>query len=149
VLHSKPPSGVFRMHQPLRARPLHDPPRVLVAEDDPDMRALIVEALAKEGYAPEEAKDGGRLLVNLTAQHQHGDTDLDLLVSDIRMPVVSGLDIVEAIRRVQWTIPVILMTAFGDAETRRRAESLGAVLLDKPFALEELVATVRRLMPRA
>jgi CheY-like chemotaxis protein len=119
----------------------------LVAEDDAEMRELIVQTLRKDGYAPQEARDGGRLLVNLTAQFQEGDVDLDLLISDIRMPVCTGLDILEAIRRARWTLPVILMTAFGDDETRRRAEKAGAVLLDKPFSLDVLRATVAKLMP--
>lgn len=127
---------------------MNTPPRVLVADDDPEMRALIVEELRKDGYAPQEARDGGRLLVNLTTQAHDGDVDLDLLISDVRMPVCTGLDILEAIRRAHWTIPVILMTAFGDHDTRRRAESLGATLIDKPFPLADLMSTVTRLMPR-
>jgi CheY-like chemotaxis protein len=54
------------------------------------------------------------------------------------MPICSGLAIVEVLRKAHWPVPVILMTAFGDEETKTHAAELGAVLLHKPFAIADL-----------
>jgi len=121
--------------------------RVLVAEDDPEMRRLVVEALRKDGHEVQEAADGGRLLVRI-AEAFDRDPSLaliDVIVSDVRMPVCSGLDLLEQLVQARWRVPFILMTAFGDDETRRRAEGLGAVLFDKPLSLEALRTAVLRL----
>lgn len=124
-------------------------PRVVVAEDDDEMRRLVVEALEKDGYDVEEARDGGRLLVRAAAYYTHRAkvADVDLIVSDIRMPICSGLQILEGLREAHWHVPVILMTAFGDDATRARAEKLGAVLFDKPFDMDDLRTAVRSLAP--
>jgi DNA-binding response OmpR family regulator len=134
----------------LTAPPIHTPPRVLVAEDDPDMRHLVVEAMRKDGYIVAEAPDGGRMLVTLAREFdpRTGAQPTDLVVSDIRMPVCNGLQILEQLRAARWRIPVVLMTAFGDASTRERARSLGAVLFDKPFDLDDLRTAVAALLRR-
>lgn len=130
-----------------RARPLHAPPRVLVAEDDREMRRLVVEALRNDGYDVHEAADGGRLLVLVTAQYHHASAEVDLIISDVRMPICTGLQILKGLRDAHWTVPVILMTAFGDESTRARAEALGAILFDKPFAMDDLRTAVLNLVP--
>jgi DNA-binding response OmpR family regulator len=134
---SHPPSG-HRAH-------------VAVAEDDAEMRRLVAEALRRDGHDVVELADGGRLLVRLGAQYRaHGPAAaLDLVVTDIRMPVVTGLAIVRSLREAHNDVPVVLMTAFGDERTREEARSLGAVLLDKPFKLDELRRTVAGLLARA
>jgi DNA-binding response OmpR family regulator len=126
----------------------HVPPRILVAEDDEAMRRVVVETLQRQGYDVLQVPDGGRLLVTLAREYMHDDgADLvDLLVSDVRMPVCTGLQILEQLRAVHCMIPAILITAFGDEETRRRARSLGAVLLDKPFQMTELQTAVANLL---
>jgi DNA-binding response OmpR family regulator len=130
---------------------VRSPPRVLVAEDDDEMRRLVVEALAKDGYEVEEARDGGRLLVRAAGRYADRAKlgELDLIVSDIRMPICSGLQILQSLRESHWRIPVILMTAFGDDATRARAEKLGAILFDKPFDMDDLRTAVRALVPIA
>lgn len=120
--------------------------RVLLAEDDPDMRRLVVEALHKDGHEVLEANDGGRLLVRLAEAFDRDPTlaSVDVIVSDVRMPVCSGLELMERLFEARWRVPVILMTAFGDDETRRRAQLVGAVLFEKPLVLDELRAAVLR-----
>ncbi len=130
-------------------RPVHDPPRILVAEDDPNMLQLLVEALREDGNEVFEARDGGRLLVQLTHGAGCDYEHVDLIISDIRMPISSGLQIVEALRAAHCAVPIVLMTAFGDEQTRTHAESLGAVLFDKPFALDDLRTAVVNLLARA
>ena len=122
--------------------------RVLVAEDDPDMRKLVVEALEKDGHDVKEAADGGELLAHITREdgREASFASVDVVVSDIRMPGYSGLEMFERLFDARWRIPVILMTAFGDRDTRRRAERVGAVLFDKPLVLEELRVAVKRLV---
>jgi two-component system cell cycle response regulator CpdR len=125
------------------------PFRILVAEDDAEMRRLVTDALRDDGYEVIELADGGRLLVDIAARlkaEPRGD-DIDLIVSDIRMPVCTGLQILEALRQAHWRTPVILMTAFGDEATRKQAESLRAVLFDKPFDLDDLRTAVANMLP--
>jgi DNA-binding response OmpR family regulator len=120
---------------------------VLVAEDDPDMLAMLSEILAVEGYEVHGAADGGRLLVELTRGSECGYADgLDLLVSDIRMPVCSGIQIVEGLRAVHCLVPVIFITGLADAQTQLKADRLGAVLLGKPFSSEALRNAATRLL---
>ncbi|MGA7119856.1 MAG: response regulator [Polyangiaceae bacterium] len=126
-------------------------PRVLVAEDDNEMRRVVVETLQKDGYAVSEVPDGGRLLVTMAREYMHEDGAelVDLLVTDIRMPICSGMQILEQLRAVHCRLPIVLMTAFGDEATRRRARTLEAVLLDKPFQIEDLRAVVARQLGRS
>jgi two-component system cell cycle response regulator CpdR len=122
--------------------------RIALAEDDADMRAMVADALRRDGHHVIELATGADLLVCIARLYRQRDPDapLDLLVSDIRMPVVTGMEILRGIRDAHLVIPVILMTAFGDAATRREAESLDAVLLEKPLSLSDLRGEVRRLL---
>ena len=123
-------------------------PRVLLAEDDEELRRLLREALQAGGYDVIEAVDGGRLLVRLGQEYRSGrpEESFDVMVSDVRMPICTGLQILESLRLARSHIPVILITAFGDDTTRAKAERLGAVLVDKPFDVDELVRAVGRLV---
>jgi DNA-binding response OmpR family regulator len=135
----------------LTAAPLHQPPRVLVAEDDDDMRRIVSEALRKDGYDVIAVSDGGRLLLTLARQliQSDGKAVVDLLVSDMRLPIRSGMRVLEELRAARWRVPVILMTAFGDESMREHARELGAVLFDKPFDLDDLRTAVATLLRRA
>ena len=130
------------------AGPRPNPARVVVAEDDADMRTLVAEALRLDGHRVIELSDGAELLIRIARQYRQLEPaePLDLIVSDIRMPVVTGLEILRGLRDAHCRTPVLLMTAFGDAVTRREAESLGAVMLDKPLRLADLREEVRRLL---
>ena len=135
-----PPPLVPRSPRPPRGVFMPSSARVLLAEDDSEMRSLIACALRLDGYDVLEAEDGGRLLVAITDAYTDGDgrDAFDLVISDVRMPVASGLAVLESLRKANWQTPVILMTAFGDDATRARAEALGAVLFDKPFDVDDL-----------
>ena len=86
------------------------------------------------------------MLVQLTKGEKYNYNDVDLIISDINMPIVTGIQIVETLRVAHCDVPIILMTGFGDARTRTHAESLGAVLFDKPFGIEDLRAVVSGLL---
>jgi two-component system response regulator (stage 0 sporulation protein F) len=125
-----------------------EPARIAVAEDDGDMRSLVADALRLDGHRVVELSSGAELLIRVARQYRQLDPadPLDLIVSDVRMPVVTGLEILRGLRDAHCVTPVVLMTAFGDPATRREAESLGAVLLDKPLRLAELRQEVRKLL---
>lgn len=122
--------------------------RILLAEDDAEMRTLLSEALRQHGYVVVECAHGGHLLTYLAPLIENeAGTDYDLLISDIRMPGVTGMEVVEGLAALPDCPPVILTTAFGDAETHDHARSLGvARLFDKPFEVADLVAAVREVL---
>jgi CheY-like chemotaxis protein len=117
---------------------------VLLAEDDMEMRLLLSLALQKEGCSVIECKDG----LNLSAQLEpllngKNEVEYDLIVTDIRMPGVSGLEVVQDLTGLPGCPPMVLITAFGDAETHERGRQLGvAAVLDKPFEIEDFISVV-------
>jgi len=112
------------------------------------MRSIVASALRKDGNDVVEVNDGGRLLVWLGRQFTESGSRccVDLVVTDIRMPVCTGLQILESLRAAQWEIPVILMTAFADSETHALARAMDALLLDKPFLLSDLRDAARSVL---
>jgi len=122
--------------------------RVLVAEDDPSLRRLIVTVLQDGGYDVIEAEDGVQLLQHIEqlVSAQCAPSDSFVVVTDVNMPGLSGLDVLAVLRCALARARVVLITAFGDAETRAEARELGAVtVLDKPFDLDALRAVVDRI----
>ena len=124
------------------------PRRILVAEDDHEMADLVVGALRKAGYDTETCHDGLELLRHLKFSESDDLTEFDLVISDIRMPHISGLDVLRAKNYGGEFPPIILITAFGDEWTHGKAQYLGAVdIFDKPFEIADLVSRVRELVP--
>jgi len=121
---------------------------VLLAEDDDAMRAMIASALRRDGYEVLEARNGLELWQLLADQVGDGPVRKPaFVISDIRMPGATGLEVLAALRARNPTTPVVLTTAFGDAETHAEGDRLGAQLvLDKPFDLAALRAVVRLLL---
>lgn len=127
-----------------------EPPRILLAEDDADMRKLVAAMLRKRGYEVIEARDGAQLanFVNSMLMSGTFHPPPDLIVSDICMPGFSGLEVLASLRRLDWRTRVILLTGFGDSEVYDAARRLGVDgLLDKPFDLEVLAQKVEALVP--
>jgi DNA-binding response OmpR family regulator len=122
------------------------PRRIVVAEDDDEMRALVVSALRRDGWEVIEAQDGAHLRLALDPLFRDENAPIDLVVSDIRMPGFSGLEVLQALRRSRRTIPVIMMTGFGDDRVRERVEHLGAFLFDKPFEVDDLRTAIFYLL---
>jgi len=119
-------------------------PRLLVVEDDQEMRDLLMDMLSGEGFLAESAGDGAEALIRLRA-----DTFAAVLL-DKNMPGLSGLDLLPSLRTMCPNTPIILTTAFGDAETQQEAVSKGAhAYLPKPFTTQSLLDAIRRaLEPR-
>lgn len=131
-----------------RPDPERAPLRVLLAEDDPEMRALLSQVLRRAGYEVRETTDGKAALAVLTDRDWFRDRP-DVLITDVRMPGCDGLSVAAAIREMGLNLPVVLMTAFGDDELHAEAERLGVRrVLDKPFELSELLGTLRDLSQR-
>jgi CheY-like chemotaxis protein len=126
------------------------PIRVLLAEDDPEMRRLVAERLRHEGFEVLEAKDGlqlDQLVRTALLRATREGIAVDLVVSDVRMPGRTGLQALADLRRIDGTTPFILITAFGDAELHDEAHRLGATaVFDKPFELDDLCAKVSDLV---
>lgn len=121
--------------------------RVIVAEDDAFMRQLVVAALAREGYEVEEVRSGIGLHDELFSRLTRGETPA-LVISDIQMPVLDGLEVVRRLRAWGAHVPVIIMTAYADDATLASAASAGVdVVLSKPFTMTELCVTAQRLAP--
>ncbi|WP_224369125.1 response regulator [Hyalangium versicolor] len=127
---------------------LEEPLRILLAEDQPQMRSLLRGALRRDGYEVIEAEDGPSLLralvSGLLAEQSRAP---DLIITDVRMPGFTGLEVLARLRSEEWNTPVILITAFGDEALHAEAARLGANrVLDKPFELEDLRGAVRELL---
>jgi CheY-like chemotaxis protein len=131
-------------------RPDEDIAPILLAEDDPTMRELVATVLRADGYGVLEASDGAELLARIEAaiaDPGRRAPPISLLVSDVRMPGMSGLDVLALLRCGHWTTPVILVTAFPEAAVRWEAMQLGATaVLEKPVDIDVLRAAVCRAL---
>jgi two-component system response regulator (stage 0 sporulation protein F) len=120
-----------------------DATTVLVADDDDDMRALVASALRADGYDVLEARDGAELLDRLEQALEQPAARPDIVVTDIMMPRLSGLGVLDALRRAQLHFPVILMTVLADDSINIVAKRLGAIgVLRKPFDVDDLRTAV-------
>jgi DNA-binding response OmpR family regulator len=120
-------------------------PCILLAEDDAAFRTLIAEELRAEGYGVVEARNGGEMLDYIGRSLSEGDCQRpDLIVADVRMPGLSGFDVILGLKVARYEAPVIFITAFGSSELHEHAADLGAVaIFDKPFDIEALLRVVR------
>jgi CheY-like chemotaxis protein len=108
---------------------------ILVVDDDQQLREIITEVLNDEGYTVYEAFDGLRALEHLEIMAP------DLVLSDIRMPRLSGLELAERIQKRRHPIPIVLMSANSNAPPPGTA-----MFLAKPFSLDDLVALVGHIL---
>jgi DNA-binding NtrC family response regulator len=114
---------------------------ILVVEDDAAMRTMLREALEDDGYAVEAAA-GGRAGVERVRQG-----GIDLVVSDVKMPDLDGLDMLREIKAVSPSPHVITITAFGSIDTAIRAVKLGAFdYITKPFDVDQLILSVQKAL---
>jgi len=117
--------------------------KVLIADDDADLRELIAFTLAQAGYLVIKAADGAAAL------RRFEEESADLVVLDINMPALSGFEVCEAIR-ARSRVPVMMLTVRGEEEDLVRALGLGADdYLTKPFSPRTLLARIKALLRRA
>ena len=116
--------------------------RILVTEDDEAVRTFVKRALELDGHAVDVAEDGAEAVETL----KRGDAEYDLLLSDIKMPVMDGIALALVVARDWPEMPILLMTGYADQ--RERAHGLDALVHDvvtKPF----LLADIRRVVAKA
>jgi CheY-like chemotaxis protein len=124
--------------------------RVLLAEDDQDVRYGLARILSIDGYEVHAVASGAELLDALAAWilSEEKEPPADVIVTDVRMPGFNGLNIVEGLRANGWDQPVVVMSAFGDDTMRERIRKMGGVeFLEKPFDPEELEKALEELAP--
>jgi len=119
--------------------------KILVVDDERAVRESLRRALELEGYEIELAEDGREALERLAAESQP-----DVLVLDVLMPGVDGLEVCRRLRRAGSRLPVLMLTARDAVENRVAGLDAGADdYVTKPFALEELLARIRALLRRS
>jgi CheY-like chemotaxis protein len=117
--------------------------RILIAEDDDTLRELLVRALGEDGHVLTESADGATALDALS----ESNGEFDLLLSDVKMPKVDGIELALATGRNHPDIAIMLMTGY--AEQRERAHGLDALVQDvifKPFSIEQIKGAVREAL---
>lgn len=116
--------------------------KILIAEDDEMMLKTIEFRLLKEGYEVISCSDGKEALNKIISENP------DLIISDIMMPFVTGLDIVNKVKiELKLNIPIIILSAVGLEKTVLEAFNLGADdFISKPFSPHELMVRIKRLL---
>lgn len=113
---------------------------MLLAEDDDDLRELIAGRMRRDGFEVLEASSGSEaldLLATITRPQDPADP-IDVLVSDVRMPGCSGIDVARELRARSCSTPVLLITSHPDGAVLAAARELHADVLAKPFRLDRL-----------
>jgi DNA-binding NtrC family response regulator len=118
------------------------PERILVVDDEPNMLRLLKTILMdKTGY--EVATTNNPLEVAKLLQEEH----FDLVVSDLKMPLVDGIDLIDIIKKIDPAKPIIIITAYGTIETAEEAIQKGAYdFITKPFRKETILITIKRAL---
>jgi two-component system response regulator AtoC len=114
--------------------------RILVADDDAAIRALLTDLLKGEGYEVSEARTGAEVLAAVNKP-----TKPDLILMDVRMPEMSGMDVLRRMRDTKVGVGALVMTAYGSSNLAIQSIQLGAYdYITKPFDLDEVLVPVRR-----
>ena len=118
--------------------------RLLIVEDEPKVASFIRRALEEEHYAVDVCPNG------LQGRDLACDVNYDLIILDLMLPTLSGLDVLKGIRAEHITTPILILTARSEVDQRVNGLDAGADdYLTKPFAIEELLARARALLRRA
>jgi DNA-binding NtrC family response regulator len=117
------------------------PRRILVVDDDRDTRQLSVDLLFDSGYNVEAAKDGAAGWKALQ------DTKFDLVITDNKMPLMTGIEMIEKLRDANMPLPVIMATQFPPVdEFHRKPWLIPDATLERPFTNDELLGLVKRIL---
>src|SRR5947207_7892765 len=122
---------------------MSDPAMLLIADDDPGLRESLERTLTREGYRVILASDGTAALERLQAG------GVDLVLTDLKMPGLSGIELLRAVKAIAADVDVILLTAFGTVEEAVKAMKEGAYdFLTKPFQRAQLLRLIRQALER-
>jgi DNA-binding NtrC family response regulator len=115
--------------------------KILIIEDDEEMRSLLKDFVEEEGYEAESVNNGSEAFRKLAKD------SFDIIISDIRMPGLTGLDILPGIKKLQPEASIIVITAFGSEEVNRKAYERGAAAyLEKPIHLHHLRTLMNQMV---
>jgi len=119
-----------------------EPRRIVVADDDPNLRHLLVDTLQTIGYHVQEAKDGAEVLELL------GRDKIDLVISDISMPTIDGFELARRMRSQYPQVRILLITgvATRESQARAKAEKLCDGYLAKPFRIDRIETMIESVM---
>ncbi len=119
--------------------------RILVIDDESSMREFMRIMLGREGYEVTAETSGGRALQNLMRSQRNPENRYDLLITDLMMPEISGLEILTEAKKIDPELEVIVMTAFGSIDTAIEALKKGANdYVTKPFKVEEIKISIKK-----
>ncbi len=117
--------------------------RIMVVDDEKVIRDILTDFLTTEGFMVTTAESGEQALKELEAQHY------DMLITDLKMPGMSGIELLEKVRDMKTDTLTIIMTGFGTVETAIKAMKFGAYdYITKPFKVNEVVQIIRRGLER-
>jgi CheY-like chemotaxis protein len=117
------------------------PKQILVIEDDLEMISLLKDLFEEDGYQVDSVENGSEAFRRAARQVY------DLIITDVRMPFLSGLEILPGLKKLQPHTPVLVITAFGSEDVQRRAKERGAeAYLEKPIDLFDLRRLVDKMM---
>ena len=124
---------------------VHRPSHVLVVDDEPDVRDLLVEYFQEAGYEVSSAADGTEAVADIT----RNPSKYGLVISDLQLPGIDGLGVLKAAKAANPTVAVIIVTGYASVDSAVRAVRLGAYdYLTKPFTLGQIDVIVRRAAER-
>ena len=118
--------------------------QILVVDDEPGIRHIIARILLEAGYSVHEASDGLDALKFI----KDGGPATDVVVSDIVMPRLTGVELLEELSRIRPALPIILISGYGTDELAQRGIAVPCSVLHKPFEPERLLAEVRRCIAK-
>jgi DNA-binding NtrC family response regulator len=114
---------------------------ILLLDDDPGFLTALTKMLVKHGYAVTSAADAANAVEEIQNRHQ----EFDLVITDLSMPMISGMAVLKAVKTAFPHMAVIVITAFGDQVTQTNALREGAyAFVNKPLDLEEFLGVVKR-----
>ena len=118
--------------------------KILVVEDDKNLRKLIVTCLTKSNYTVFESRNGQEALDVLDKEY------IDLIVTDIMMPQIDGYELIKLLREAKYETPILIITAKEDIEDKKQGFNLGADdYMVKPINIDELILRVKSLLKRS
>lgn len=118
--------------------------KILIVDDEPNMRIALFEALTRNGYEVLVAENG-RMALEMVERRKP-----DLVITDLKMPEIDGLELVAGLKEMDPNLPVVVITGYGTVETAVQAMKLGVVdYVMKPFSVEVIEATVARVFSSA
>jgi DNA-binding NtrC family response regulator len=112
--------------------------RILIVDDNREIRTILEEYLREEGYAAQGAGDGNEALA------KHGESPFDLIITDLNMPGMTGMELIKAISKQESTTEFIIITGYASLDSAIEAVKAGAFdYIVKPFRIEELRVVIK------